>query len=1009
MTFTDGETHHFDHLGKILIKHPKNLRDTTYEWDEERLMKITLPEGDEFEFTYDNRGYLQSVEDPIRRITSFEINENGDLIQIQNPDSTAKEFEYNAEHALVLERSESGKETGYQLTKGRLIREYLPGNRIRNIRPSDLEGVIIPEPDGKEFETEPVSIDATEGSASSFSGDCTEYMLPSKFGGSGRMRDCIGRVTERSVLYGGQLGFYKREGGKQAFYSHDMKGRLHGSTVNKVRTRIEFDTDEDYPNRFQDDFNRTVHLAYNSRGLLTGIQDQLGMNSTFTYDSNANLVMTKDQLENETTFEYDTNQNVAAVNDPNGNRIELERDGAGNIVQMKDPLNRVSSFEYDSFNRLTSAQDGMGFVTNLFYSHDGLLEKLTNAKNQSTLFGYGQWNRKVSSMTNPLGQTESYFYDGNERLIKKTQLDGSDVDFAYDLAGQLLSRTATNVAESYQYNANGDIASATSNGRAWSFGYETDTDRLDQAGAFGFVVGYDYDLRGLRVRTISEGLGVTVNYDYDERKQLRSMSANLGGQVLNWSRTYDEIGRPEIDTLPNGMQVSYSYDAGSRLTSLKNLYSNGEALSQFDYSYNVTGTISQIQRTFKRPLQNTIGSIVTNYGYDNSDRLTSAKGEGSFVYDQLGNMTHFGGQFNQLNQLLEDDHFVYSYDLNANQASKVSKQDGKVITYTWDGLSRKTSEIHTKGSTTLLAMSFGYDPLGRRYKKTVNGVVTYFLYDGEDILAELNEDLLPKALYLHGPGIDDPIAIVRDVDEDGNFESQEVFIYTKDHLGSIREMSDLQQNPIQRYNYTSYGRTTLEKMNATSEKFILNPYGFTGREWDEGGDYYYRARYYDPFTGRFLSLDPIGFAGGDESLYRYVRNTPISYSDPYGEKKYTVVVVGAIAVGGAYLVMRYVYPEVFRGVELFPEANANEIDPKKDQAPPVANPSSHPSNMSNSSIAMPGNSLNSDLSNLLSKTYIHIPNDGGSNRKSVFNYPQTNIPTIQDLIAPLPTSSRSCQ
>jgi RHS repeat-associated protein len=58
---------------------------------------------------------------------------------------------------------------------------------------------------------------------------------------------------------------------------------------------------------------------------------------------------------------------------------------------------------------------------------------------------------------------------------------------------------------------------------------------------------------------------------------------------------------------------------------------------------------------------------------------------------------------------------------------------------------------------------------------------------------------------------------------------------------------------------------------------VIHPYGGTGREWDsETGLYYYRARYYDPKIGRFISKDPIGFAGGGVNLYRYLRNSPIS-------------------------------------------------------------------------------------------------------------------------------------
>jgi RHS repeat-associated protein len=65
---------------------------------------------------------------------------------------------------------------------------------------------------------------------------------------------------------------------------------------------------------------------------------------------------------------------------------------------------------------------------------------------------------------------------------------------------------------------------------------------------------------------------------------------------------------------------------------------------------------------------------------------------------------------------------------------------------------------------------------------------------------------------------------------------------------------------------------------------VGNIFGFTGREFDsESHLYYYRARYYDPALGRFLSADPIGFAAGDSNFYRYVSNNPLKYKDPSGK------------------------------------------------------------------------------------------------------------------------------
>ncbi len=95
---------------------------------------------------------------------------------------------------------------------------------------------------------------------------------------------------------------------------------------------------------------------------------------------------------------------------------------------------------------------------------------------------------------------------------------------------------------------------------------------------------------------------------------------------------------------------------------------------------------------------------------------------------------------------------------------------------------------------------------------------------------------------------------------------------------------------VQTYEYDSFGN-----MKHHGNK-VKQPYTFTGREWDkEIGLYYYRARYYDPDVGRFISEDPIGFAGGDVNLYAYVVNNPVNWVDPWGLKWKERGLIGGIA------------------------------------------------------------------------------------------------------------------
>jgi len=86
---------------------------------------------------------------------------------------------------------------------------------------------------------------------------------------------------------------------------------------------------------------------------------------------------------------------------------------------------------------------------------------------------------------------------------------------------------------------------------------------------------------------------------------------------------------------------------------------------------------------------------------------------------------------------------------------------------------------------------------------------------------------------------------------------------------------------VQTYGYDAFG-------NVVVTGTISQPFAFTGREYDaETSMYFYRARYYDPAVGRFVTKDPIGFAGG-VNLYNYVGNAPITWVDPLGLARTTL-------------------------------------------------------------------------------------------------------------------------
>ena len=168
---------------------------------------------------------------------------------------------------------------------------------------------------------------------------------------------------------------------------------------------------------------------------------------------------------------------------------------------------------------------------------------------------------------------------------------------------------------------------------------------------------------------------------------------------------------------------------------------------------------------------------------------------------------------------------------------------------------------------------FAYDPVGNRIRKIViasgDTTVVKYSYDGADLIFEKDDNDAVQIRYLYGPGIDHILE---------SEVTAGIYQHFTEALGSVARITDDDGTVAKSMTYDSFGNIVREGGSSSGEQV-----SYTGREREtEFGLYYYRSRYYDPLTGRFMARDPLGFAAGDVNLYRYVGNNPISYTDPSG-------------------------------------------------------------------------------------------------------------------------------
>ncbi len=587
----------------------------------------------------------------------------------------------------------------------------------------------------------------------------------------------------------------------------------------------------------------------------------------------------------------------------------------GNALQFIDPKGHVTSYHYnayglvdtttlvtgaksvvsyDAVNRVTTSMNELGYVTQYFYSRLGLT-RIQDPKGQVYKFDLNAWGLTVARYD--LGDTtkvDSLKYDAGGNLRTVLTRRGDAVTVTYDPLGRPLTRSGPDFPqESFTYGLNGAwVVAANANGR--------DSIAFDQAGRPTFAS-----------QRMPDGTTIyQMTYTYDSHGRLVSRSAPAGGTVARWVYNAN-LGT--LDTLCGaGTCAAFKRDAELKADTI--VYSPGQSgtwshVQSFDSLHLVTAdsfSVSQLQDDFGGPwTYDSLGNLraaqpgslfvgSTHYGYDAAGQLVNActiniylrcgseygiGGGVPYRYDQVRNRTDSlaNAVIGPGNRMQRFKGYAFSYDQNGALGAKAgvgasdswNKRD--TTTLGWNARGQLTRVEHWPAGGAHTVTTFAYDALGRRVTKTVNGVSTWFVYDGNQVVMDLDASSRATiAEYSFFPDVQNLFAM-RTPSWTG-VAIKDPVVHSLLGLAAAQGGVEIKR----------YGMPTSPWGEVPSDTGTVVRFRMGGQEYDqETGLYHLGARYYDPQLGRFISEDPVGVAGG-LNLYAYAGNDPVNGRDPTG-------------------------------------------------------------------------------------------------------------------------------
>lgn len=883
----NGNVMRFDTSGRLIAMVDRNGNTTTFTYTGSNLTQITDAVSRSLTLQYSGPR-ITSVTDPLGRVWQYGYDGSNRLITVTDPLNQTMTYTYSAVIRLASITDKRGnvmKQITYD-ANGRVSQQQFADGGIESYSYT-LNGNMV------------------------FAATLTDPLgrtRSMRFNGAGQvvgMTDELGQSSTitRDLMTNLPLQRSGPCGCPEDTRTYDGNGNPLAIT-NRLGQTTHYEYEPVFNNvtRMTDRLGRVTTFTYDAQGNRTSMINALTQPTTYAYDQFGQLTSMTDALNHTRQMEYDARGHLTALVDALGNRSTMENDFVGRLMAMVDPLGRRTEMTYDALNRTLTSKAPSNAVTTFAYDGNGNRISLTDALNHQWVNRYDKKNRLITSI-DPINRATRYAYDAANQMLSVTSPSKRKVSYAYDARGQRTMITdAIGGITRHAYDNRGNQTALTDQrnntttfaydelfrlvtqtdplGRRTNFAYDAadniiaTVDRLGRSTSTTYdalnrrqrvsyadaTVDYTYDAAG-RMTHIADTQGGTIDLSYDNANRLLS-EQTAEGLV---SYTYNQASQRATMTAANAPVVTYAYDAAGRLSTIT------QGSETFTYTYDTLSLMQSLQRP---------NGVMTTYQYDNVNRLARlTHASASATIEDLQYAYNIDDEISAIislasgtllttaktasaadaaNRIPQFGAASYVYDLEGQTTNKSDAQG--LAAYNWDARGRLTSVVLPGGQT----ISYSYDARGRRKSRMADSVTTSFLHDGLDVVRDTASSG-GVIDYLNGQRIDQKL---RQTGSGGPY------YFLHDHLNSTVAVTNASGGIAGQIAYEAYGAETSS---------LLTRYRYTGRELDTATRLmYYRARWYETDSGRFISEDPIGISSVEPNLYRYVSNNPINKTDSLG-------------------------------------------------------------------------------------------------------------------------------